>query len=182
MISRLMIPALLGVAGLLVGVDTAQAQVRVVVGIGRPAYYPRPYIYGGYVPRYYYPPIVVGAGPIVVRSYAPPVIVDSPPTVVQSPPPPVASPPAASAANIRVLLPEPTAKVWFDTTLTNQGGTERLFHTPPLTSGSYSYRIRAAWIQNGKEMIQEAVVNVTPGQTTTVDFTRPTSEPLPLPK
>lgn len=177
MCKRLLIPAMLGLAGLLVGVEAAQAQVRVVVGIGRPAYYPRPYYYG-YGPRYYYPPVIVGAGPVIVRDYPPPLIVDAPPAIVPSPPP---APAASTVANIRVLVPNPQAKVWFDGNLTSQAGTDRLFHTPSLTGGSYSYRIRASWIQNGKEMVQEAVANVTPGQTTTVDFTRPVSEAIPAP-
>ena len=90
---------------------------------------------------------------------------------------------APNTANIRVFLTDPDAKVWFDGTLTTQGGLDRLYHTPTLTAGNnYSYRIRAAWMQNGKEMVQESVTQVTPGQTAVVDFTKPFSEPVPLPK
>jgi uncharacterized protein (TIGR03000 family) len=89
----------------------------------------------------------------------------------------------SDAAHIRVLLPDPQAKVLFDGSVTKQDGTDRLFHTPAIEpGGSYSYRIRASWTQNGQPMVQEQVASVTPGRTTVVDFTRPLSEPLPAPK
>ncbi len=76
------------------------------------------------------------------------------------------------AANIEVILPDPQARVWFDGTLTRETGTDRQFTTPSLTT-SGTYRIRASWTEAGREVIQEKVVNVTPNQTTVVDFTRP---------
>jgi hypothetical protein len=39
---------------------------------------------------------------------------------------------APNVANIRVLVGDPKAKVWIDGTLTSQGGTDRLYHTPAL--------------------------------------------------
>jgi len=45
-----------------------------------------------------------------------------------------------------------------------------MFTTPPLDSGNYSYRISAAWDQNGRQVTQERTVNVRAGQTATVDF------------
>jgi uncharacterized protein (TIGR03000 family) len=74
-----------------------------------------------------------------------------------------------SRANIRVMVPTPQARVWFDGAQTSQTGTDRLFQTPSLTSQG-TYRIRAAWMQNGQEMTQERVVNVSPGQNVLVDF------------
>lgn len=76
-------------------------------------------------------------------------------------------------AHIRVLVPDPQAKVWFDGAATSSTGTDRIYHSPALAAGSYSYRIRASWMQKGEPVTQEAVVNVTPGQTAVVDFTRP---------
>ncbi|HZZ82531.1 MAG TPA: TIGR03000 domain-containing protein, partial [Gemmataceae bacterium] len=74
-------------------------------------------------------------------------------------------------ANIRVIVPDANAQVWFDGTLTKQTGTDRLFSTPTLTNGSTgTYRVRASWMQNGKETIQERAVTVSPGQTYIVDF------------
>ncbi len=83
----------------------------------------------------------------------------------------------AASASIRVLVPDAEAKVWFDGTLTKSKGTDRLYYTPRLEPGSeYTYRIRAAWMVKGQEMIQEQVITVTPGRTTVADFTRPVSD------
>ena len=58
----------------------------------------------------------------------------------------------------------------------------RIYHTPDLTAGSTpTYRIRAAWTVNGKEVVQEQVVPVAPGRGSVADFTRPYSEALPPP-
>jgi uncharacterized protein (TIGR03000 family) len=135
-------------------------------GYGYP--YAYPYDYPIIVPRAaYYPPIVGQLPP------------NDPPLPLNTQPPA----PTSGAANVRVLVPDGQAKVFFDGNPTTQGGTDRLFHTPTLSgAGPYSYRIRATWMQNGKEMTQEFAAQVSPGQTTTVDFTRPASEPVPLPK
>jgi uncharacterized protein (TIGR03000 family) len=75
------------------------------------------------------------------------------------------------SAQIRVIVPDPNARVWFDGNATQQTGTDRLFHTPPLNASvSNSYRIRASWMQGGQEMTQERVVNVTPGASAVADF------------
>jgi uncharacterized protein (TIGR03000 family) len=75
------------------------------------------------------------------------------------------------SAQIRVIVPDANARVWFDGTQTQQTGTDRLFHTPPLNASvSNSYRIRASWTQGGQEVTQERVVNVTPGGTAVADF------------
>jgi uncharacterized protein (TIGR03000 family) len=134
-------------------------------GYGYPAYAYNPY----YVPRVSYYPA------------APAPIVQVQPLQPADPIAPLTA--ASNTASIRVIVPDPQAKVWFDGTLTSQGGTDRLFHTPALSpGGTYNYRIRAAWLQNGKEIVQEQVVPVTVGQTSAVDFTRPLSEPVPAPK
>jgi uncharacterized protein (TIGR03000 family) len=75
-------------------------------------------------------------------------------------------------ASIRVILPDGAAKVQFDGSDTKQTGTERLFYTPDLdpNGGPYSYRIRAAWKVGDQDMVQERVVGVAPGQTSTADF------------
>lgn len=90
-------------------------------------------------------------------------------------------------AQIRVLVPDAQAKVTFDGNPTQQTGTERWFYTPNLQAGANnSYRIRATWMMAGREMTQERVVNVNPGQSVTVEFTQtagdPVNPPIPLPK
>jgi uncharacterized protein (TIGR03000 family) len=138
------------------------------LGIGLGYYgsaYPYAYDYGYdpyVVPRYaYYPP----SATVIGQQQAPQVPQGDP-----------------NVANIRVLVKDPQAKVWFDGTPTSQGGTDRLYHSPPLTAGANNtYRIRAAWMQSGKEMIQERVVPVSPGRMSVVDFTQPFSEGVPPP-
>jgi uncharacterized protein (TIGR03000 family) len=93
----------------------------------------------------------------------------APPAQYYAPPAPVVN----NYGNVRVILPDPQASVWFDGNATSSTGTERLFNTPALTMGStYSYRVRASWMQGGREVTQERTVSVTPGQTAMVDFSR----------
>jgi uncharacterized protein (TIGR03000 family) len=91
-------------------------------------------------------------------------------------------------AQIRVLVPDAQTKVTFDGNATQQTGTERWFYTPNLQSGANNtYRIRATWMMGGREMTQERVVSVNPGQSVTVEFTQTAGDgqpnpPIPLPK
>jgi len=75
-------------------------------------------------------------------------------------------------AHVLVRVPSPDAQVWFDDHRTQQGGMQRMFDSPPLQSGTYSYNIRAKWRQDGKDMEQTRTVRVQPGQRVTVDFAR----------
>jgi uncharacterized protein (TIGR03000 family) len=79
--------------------------------------------------------------------------------------------PAAVAAAVRVIVPDPQARLWFDGQRIEQSGTDRRYQTPPLPPGTtYHYQVRAAWMQGGREVAKERDVRVTPGQTTVVDF------------
>jgi len=85
-------------------------------------------------------------------------------------------------ARIRVILPDPSARVMFDGHATQQVGPDRIFQTPPLSnSATNSYRIRATWMQDGREMSRERVVNVIPGQMSVVDFNQADSQTTPPP-
>lgn len=139
--------------------------------------YGSPYYYGsgGYYP-YSYSSGVTYASPQTV--YYPPV--QDPNTLNTAPTTPPAETP--KNAQVKVLVPDPQAKVWFDGAATSTTGSERLFHTPDLTAGyTYSYRVRASWIVNGKEQVQEQVIQVAPGRGVVVDFTQPVSEVLQPP-
>jgi len=95
---------------------------------------------------------------------------------------PIPSQTVDNSARIRVILPDAQGRVWFDGNATLQTGRDRLFTTPPLSSGAnYNYRIRASWMQGNQEMVQERTISVIPGQTAVVDFTQP-AESLSLPK
>jgi uncharacterized protein (TIGR03000 family) len=135
--------------------------------------------YGGYYPGIFggsYPWYDSYTSPSYSYYYAPATQYYSPPIQYYPPPTQYYEPPAqavADYANVRVILPDPQARVWFDGSLTSQTGTDRRYHTPSLTAGStYSYQIRASWMADGREVSQERTVSVTPGRTTSVDFTR----------
>jgi uncharacterized protein (TIGR03000 family) len=77
---------------------------------------------------------------------------------------------------VTVRLPSTDADVWFEDYRTNQRGIERVFESAPLAPGSYSYRIRAKWQQDGKDMEETRTIRVQPGQRRVVDFSRSKSE------
>jgi uncharacterized protein (TIGR03000 family) len=85
-------------------------------------------------------------------------------------------PPQTNApVTVTVRVPDPNAAVWFDDTRTRQTGGTRVFQSPPLAPGKYSYEVRAQWTESGKEMDQTRTVEVRPGDNATVDFTTPSS-------
>jgi uncharacterized protein (TIGR03000 family) len=135
-------------------------------GYYSPSYYSYPSTSYYYAPSdYYYPS---------TSSYPSP---NYYPSTAQTYPEP--NPLPNNSAQVRVIVPDTQARVWFDGNLTQQTGTDRLFHTPPLQGANNTYRVRATWMQSGREMTQERVVNVEPGRTATVDFNQQASERLP---
>lgn len=84
---------------------------------------------------------------------------------------------APTPAKIRVILPDPNAKVWFANYATNSTGTDRLYQSVPLANGSYQFQVRTTFMDAGREVIQERTVIVSPGQTSVVDFTSGRSAP-----
>lgn len=81
-----------------------------------------------------------------------------------------------NTATIRLRLPE-DAKVWFDGEKTSHKGTERVFHSPPLTPGkNYTYEVRAEWKKDGKPVEDKRTVRVHANADVQVDFTRPASK------
>jgi uncharacterized protein (TIGR03000 family) len=78
---------------------------------------------------------------------------------------------STTSATVIVLVPQPDATLWFNGAATTQRGMERSFATPPLDSNSsYSYTVRARWMENGQTVERERRVNVQPGQSVAVDF------------
>jgi uncharacterized protein (TIGR03000 family) len=82
-------------------------------------------------------------------------------------------PPAERRAPAAVEVRVPAdAKVWFQDQLTKQTGAVRRFESPPLRPGvDYSYRIRASWMEGGKEVTRDQTVSVRPNGRAVVDFT-----------
>lgn len=73
------------------------------------------------------------------------------------------------------------AEVWFEGVRTGQTGPSRQFQSPPLEPGhSYTYKVRARWLEDGQEVDQTRKVKVQAGQQVWVDFTQP-SEPTAAP-
>jgi uncharacterized protein (TIGR03000 family) len=92
---------------------------------------------------------------------------------------------SANAATIRVEVPDPNARVYFDDAQTQQGGTDRVFMSPPLDPNkTYTYTVRATWMDNGKEVSRNKDVKVQAGRATMVDFraTRDSNENIPTPR
>jgi uncharacterized protein (TIGR03000 family) len=72
---------------------------------------------------------------------------------------------------IRVDVPDPNARVFFDDTPTRQQGMDRVFSSPLLDPNkTYTYTIRATWNDNGREVTRSQDVRVQAGQSATVDF------------
>lgn len=86
---------------------------------------------------------------------------------------------AQQFATVTVVVPTANAQVWFGDTLTTQQGTERLFHSPALEPGNFTYTIRARWMENGTAVERDRQVNVRAGQRVTVNFRDSPSETAP---
>jgi uncharacterized protein (TIGR03000 family) len=90
---------------------------------------------------------------------------------------------AATAAMVRVLVPNPDAEIWFDDTATKQRGTERAFTSPGLDPKSkYKYTVKARWTENGKTVDRQRIVELQPGQPVLVNFRSDSGEQVAPPK
>ncbi len=119
--------------------------------------YLQPYNYGYYDPLYrpsYYPPIY-----------------DSSP-LYYAVPPMMPAEPIDQSARIEVLLPAPDAQVWLDGNKTSSVGAQRVFASPVLAPGNYAYEVTAVWKQDGQDVRVVRTIQVAPGRTSVVDFTR----------
>jgi uncharacterized protein (TIGR03000 family) len=90
--------------------------------------------------------------------------------------------PGNTQCMLRVLVPSETAKVFIEDQATQQQGTDRLFVSPPLETGSnYTYTVKAKWMENGKEKSRDKTVKVSAGDSATVDFVDRPPEKVPAP-
>lgn len=82
--------------------------------------------------------------------------------------------PNDTRAHLTVMAP-PTAKIWFNGTLTQQTGEFRQFVTPPLTPGEpFHYNITAKWVNNvGQQRTLNRQVTVAAGNWLNVDMLAP---------
>jgi uncharacterized protein (TIGR03000 family) len=80
----------------------------------------------------------------------------------------------SNRANIRVTVPNPNARVYFEDGSTTESGTDRLFTSPALDpSKSYVYTVRATWTEDGQEVTRTKEVKVQAGREAAVDFRNP---------
>jgi uncharacterized protein (TIGR03000 family) len=107
-------------------------------------------------PAKYLPPVALGPGDIVYT---------------------------ATPVTVEVHVPDPAAVVTIDGQATKSEGSVRRFCSPPLPpSQNFSYEIRAAWKQDGVEVVRSRVVAVRAGTKVTVTFKQPAAlAPPPTP-
>jgi uncharacterized protein (TIGR03000 family) len=83
-------------------------------------------------------------------------------------------------AGFIVRLPDPKAEVWFQDHKTQQSGKVRQFESESLNPNqTYTFEVRARWMENGQQKDQTRHVQARAGQSVTVDFTNSATERLP---
>lgn len=74
-------------------------------------------------------------------------------------------------ARIKVILPSPDAKLWFNNAPIARTGAERAFASPALEEGkAYKYRVKATWKENGADVTREKKVVFRAGEEVVIDF------------
>ena len=128
-------------------------------GYGFGAGYPGPY-----GPGYGYP---VGYGP----PYPPPPVAGPPP--LYAPPLPSPAPAPSNRCHIHVVLPA-NATLWFGDEATSRSGAVRDFLSPEMVPGkTYTYTLKARWVQDGQTVEQARDIRVRANEMTTVSFGAP---------
>ena len=138
------------------------------LGLGYPYYYGSyAYPYSGYAySGYAYPDYGAYSAPDVIE----------PDTTVSAYPPVETGPAPATLGSARVTVQLPAnAQLWIDGQLTNQTGSVRVFETPAtLEPGrSYTYRLRAEWVENGQPVVRERAVNFQAGNEAVINLNIP---------
>jgi uncharacterized protein (TIGR03000 family) len=70
----------------------------------------------------------------------------------------------------KVMLPASDARLFFNDQLVDQKGDDRTLTTASALPGSYDYRVRATWQENGQEKSESHDVHLHPGQRATIQF------------
>jgi len=78
-------------------------------------------------------------------------------------------PPMDNTVNLTVTVPA-NAEVLFDGEKTKSTGTVRMYQSPQLRSGEYTYEIKVRWEEDGKERTQTKKITVTPGANLRLTF------------
>jgi len=141
-------------------------------GFGYPGY---GYGFGGFYPAY------GGVNPIYLNAAVTPAVAGGVPIILppvgpgQFPDPPPQ--PTDNKAHIRVILPA-NAVLWFGGEATAQTGAQRDFVSPELPQDkTYTYEIKARWMQGGQPVERTLQVKVRRNQASVADFNQ-----IPPPK
>jgi uncharacterized protein (TIGR03000 family) len=83
-----------------------------------------------------------------------------------------------TTAGFTVRVPDPNAEIWFQDYKTRERGMVRDFQSDTLQVGkTYTFHIRARWMQNGQPVEQSRDVPAQAGQQQTIDFTKAPGQP-----
>jgi uncharacterized protein (TIGR03000 family) len=85
------------------------------------------------------------------------------------------------SANIAIMVPADAA-LFFNGQKTKQTSGLRVFTTPPLRPGGYTYEVKASWRTSDRLMTQVRQIAVRPGDNVIVDFTKALPAVVVLPK
>jgi uncharacterized protein (TIGR03000 family) len=149
-----------------------------------------PYYYGGYSYAwpYYDPYDRVAVGSFFggyAYDYVPPTTVSPPGGAIGGYMPsyqPGAGNPQIRSASVQVAVPAPDAELWFNGAKTQTLGLKREFTTPDLPAGqTFTYEVRARWMQEGKQFDQTRTLTVSAGSQSGVVFSASDREILPQP-
>lgn len=157
-------------------------------GFYRNAYYGRGYFgpYFGYADIYlgYGYPYGSGYGAgypdLSLSAPSPYAVPVSPPPAYPSPDGPavLAPTPSGNTANIRVILPNENARLLVDGAPTTSTGETRLLASPELKpGGTYHYELTATWQEGTRTITEKRIIQVSPGNVSLADFTRPAPRP-----
>jgi uncharacterized protein (TIGR03000 family) len=79
--------------------------------------------------------------------------------------------PGQAQTTLQVRVPDPNAQVTIDNQPTAQRGTDRVFAVPQLEAGkTYSYTVRATWMDGAREVSREKKIEFKAGEPLTVNF------------
>jgi uncharacterized protein (TIGR03000 family) len=76
-----------------------------------------------------------------------------------------------TTVDVTVRVPDPNAEIWFDNYQTHERGLVRQFQSEGLQPGeTYTFHIRARWVENGQLVERHRDVPARAGQLLSVDF------------
>lgn len=80
---------------------------------------------------------------------------------------------ATGTAQVEIVAPNPSARIWFRGVESGQSGTSHWFDVTQLENGrTYNFQVEARWLENGQEMRRTRMIQVSPGQNVRVDLSR----------